>query len=200
MNNLKGESIPEAFAGESYQVLLVAEKFQTGFDQPLLVAMYVDKKLANIAAVQTLSRLNRTYERAGIKKDATYVLDFVNKADDILKAFLPYYRVAEISGWTDPDIIHDLQNKLDNANLYTSDDVERYVAALAKAQEAGKGEMSGPVGKSPECPARSSSVDGLLGRPVRTFLWFSGRRQSGALSIFESVTRAVDGDRCCVVK
>lgn len=142
MNNLKGESIPEAFAGEFYQVLLVAEKFQTGFDQPLLVAMYVDKKLANISAVQTLSRLNRTYERDGIKKDVTYVLDFVNKPEDILKAFQPYYRVAEISGWTDPDIIHDLQNELDKANVYTSDDVERYVVAFAKAQEAGKGEKS----------------------------------------------------------
>jgi len=69
MNALKGESIPEAFGGTTYHVLLVAEKFQTGFDQPLLVAMYVDKKLANIAAVQTLSRLNRTYERDGFKKD-----------------------------------------------------------------------------------------------------------------------------------
>jgi len=142
MNNLKGESIPGAFGGDSYQVLLVAEKFQTGFDQPLLVAMYVDKKLANIAAVQTLSRLNRTYERDGFKKESTYVLDFVNKAEDILKAFLPYYRVAQISGVTDPDIIHDLQNKLDKANVYTNDDVERYLAALMKAQQAGKGEKS----------------------------------------------------------
>jgi type I restriction enzyme R subunit len=142
MNNLKGESIPEAFAGNSYQVLLVAEKFQTGFDQPLLVAMYVDKKLANIAAVQTLSRLNRTYERDGVKKEATYVLDFVNKADDILKAFIPYYRVAQLSGVTDPDIIHDLQNKLDKANIYTNDDVDRYFAALTKAQEAKQGDKS----------------------------------------------------------
>ena len=140
MNDLKKESIPEAFAGDSYQVLLVAEKFQTGFDQPLLVAMYVDKKLANIAAVQTLSRLNRTYERDGIKKATTYVLDFVNKAEDILAAFLPYYRVAKLSGVTDPDIIHDLQNKLDNANVYTADDVERYFAAVLKAQAAGKGQ------------------------------------------------------------
>jgi type I restriction enzyme R subunit len=142
MNNLKGESIPEAFGGDSYQVLLVAEKFQTGFDQPLLVAMYVDKKLANIAAVQTLSRLNRTYERDGIKKDSTFVLDFVNKAEDMLEAFLPYYRVAEISGWTDPDIIHDLQAKLDKANVYAADDVERYFVALTKAKDAGKGEKS----------------------------------------------------------
>ncbi len=142
MNNLKGESIPEAFAGESYQVLLVAEKFQTGFDQPLLVAMYVDKKLANIAAVQTLSRLNRTFERDGVKKDATYVLDFVNEAEDILKAFLPYYRVARLSGVTDPDIIHDLQSKLDKANIYTNDDVEQYFVAYAKAQQATNGEKS----------------------------------------------------------
>ena len=142
MNNLKGESIPEAFAGDSYQVLLVAEKFQTGFDQPLLVAMYVDKKLANIATVQTLSRLNRTYERDGVKKDATYVLDFVNKADDILKAFLPYYRVAQLSGVTDPDIIHDLQGKLDKANIYTTDDVERYFVAYTKALQTKNGEKS----------------------------------------------------------
>jgi len=142
MNNLKGESIPEAFAGDLYQVLLVAEKFQTGFDQPLLVAMYVDKKLANIAAVQTLSRLNRTFERDGVKKDATYVLDFVNNAEDILKAFLPYYRVAQLSGVTDPDIIHDLQSKLDKANIYTNDDVERYFVAYMKAQQAKNGEKS----------------------------------------------------------
>ena len=142
MNNLKGESIPEAFAGESYQVLLVAEKFQTGFDQPLLVAMYVDKKLSNITAVQTLSRLNRTFERDGVKKDATYVLDFVNKSEDILKAFLPYYRVAQLSGVTNPDIIHDLQKKLDNENLYTTDDVARYFEAFFKAQQAKKGEKS----------------------------------------------------------
>ena len=142
MNNLNGESIPEAFAGDSYQVLLVAEKFQTGFDQPLLVAMYVDKKLANITAVQTLSRLNRTFERDGVKKDATYVLDFVNKADDILKAFLPYYRVAQLSGVTDPDIIHDLQSKLDKANIYTKDDVERYFVAYSQALQAKNGEKS----------------------------------------------------------
>ena len=76
MNQLRKESIPEAFKGDSFQVLIVAEKFQTGFDQPLLVAMYVDKKLAGINAVQTLSRLNRIYERDGVKKTATYVLDF----------------------------------------------------------------------------------------------------------------------------
>jgi len=140
MNRLKGESIPEAFDSAGCHVLLVAEKFQTGFDQPLLVAMYVDKKLANIAAVQTLSRLNRTYERDRIKKDQTFVLDFVNKADDILSAFLPYYKTAELSEPADPDIIHDLQAKLDAVGVYSGEDVEAYFEANIKAQAAVKGE------------------------------------------------------------
>ena len=142
MNQLKGEAIDEAFGGNAYQLLIVAEKFQTGFDQPLLVAVYVDKKLANIAAVQTLSRLNRTYERDGFKKDKTYILDFANKPEDILAAFRPYYKVAALSGVTDPDIIHDLQSKLDNSGIYTADEVDRYFAALAKAKEAKSGEKS----------------------------------------------------------
>jgi type I restriction enzyme, R subunit len=140
MNKIKGQSIPEAFGTGAYQVLLVAEKYQTGFDQPLLVAMYVDKKLANVAAVQTLSRLNRTYERDGIKKDKTFVLDFVNKPEDILTAFLPYFKVAALVEPTDPDIIHDLRTKLDQAGVYTNDDVENYFKAYLEAQKAAKGE------------------------------------------------------------
>jgi type I restriction enzyme R subunit len=140
MNALKGESIPEAFDGNAYHVLLVAEKYQTGFDQPLLVAMYVGKKLANIAAVQTLSRLNRTYERDGVKKDQTFILDFVNKADDILNAFMPYYKTAELQEETDPDIIHDLQAKLDAVGIYTANDIAMYFEAHCKAQAVAKGE------------------------------------------------------------
>jgi len=140
MNKLKGESIPEAFGTDTYQVLLVAEKYQTGFNQPLLVAMYVDKKLANVAAVQTLSRLNRTYERNGIKKDKTFILDFVNKPEDILAAFLPYFKTAELAQPTDPDIIYNLRTKLDNSGVYTNDDVEQYFQAYLEAQKAAKGE------------------------------------------------------------
>jgi type I restriction enzyme R subunit len=140
MNKLKGQSIPEAFGTGAYQVLLVAEKYQTGFDQPLLVAMYVDKKLANVAAVQTLSRLNRTYESDGVKKEKTFVLDFVNKPEDILAAFLPYFKVAELAEPTDPDIIHDLRTKLDQAGVYTNDDVENYFKAYLEALKAAKGE------------------------------------------------------------
>ncbi|MGB8265988.1 MAG: DEAD/DEAH box helicase family protein [Candidatus Velthaea sp.] len=140
MNHLKGESIPEAFGRDAYRVLLVAEKFQTGFDQPLLVAMYVDKTLSGIKAVQTLSRLNRIYERDGVKKDETFILDFVNTADNILKAFLPYYKTATLASEIDPDLIHDLQTKLDGVGIYANGDVESYFAAYYQAQKAKKGE------------------------------------------------------------
>ncbi len=122
---LKGRTISKAFAADEYQILLVANKFQTGFDQPLLCAMYVDKKLSGVTAVQTLSRLNRTARG----KDQTFVIDFVNKGDDILAAFRPYYREASLSGVTDPNIVHDLQAKLDAADVYAEHEVERFAKA-----------------------------------------------------------------------
>lgn len=118
---LHRRSLPEAFKSDEFQVMLVANKFQTGFDQPLLVAMYVDKKLSGVNAVQTLSRLNRT----ATGKDATYVLDFVNDPNDILDAFKPYFQDAQLSGITDPNIIHDIQTKLDHSGLYDQHHVER---------------------------------------------------------------------------
>lgn len=118
---LKRRSLPEAFKSDEYQVMLVANKYQTGFDQPLLVAMYVDKKLSGVTAVQTLSRLNRT----ATGKDRTYVLDFVNDPNDILESFKPYFRDAQLSGITDPNIIHDIQTKLDHSGMYEQHHVER---------------------------------------------------------------------------
>ena len=112
---LHGQSIREAFRGGGYQVLIVANKFQTGFDQPLLVAMYVDKRLDGITAVQTLSRLNRTYPG----KDATFVLDFVNDAETMRLAFAPYYKNSELLATTDPNLIYDLQNRLAQEQIYT---------------------------------------------------------------------------------
>ena len=122
---LKGRELTQAFATDEFQIMLVANKFQTGFDQPLLVAMYVDKKLSGISAVQTLSRLNRVTEG----KDQTYVLDFVNEPEEILAAFKQYHTEAELSGVTDPDIVHDLQTKLDGSGIYDASDVERAVVA-----------------------------------------------------------------------
>jgi type I restriction enzyme, R subunit len=119
------DGIKEAFATDGYQVLIVASKFQTGFDQPKLVAMYVDKRLDGVMAVQTLSRLNRTYPG----KDTTFVLDFRNKPDDILKAFLPYYRTAKLSAVTDPNLVHMLRAKLDAVGIYLWAEVEVFAKA-----------------------------------------------------------------------
>lgn len=115
--NLKGRDIRDAFATEEYQILLVANKFQTGFDQPLLCGMYVDKRLAGIQAVQTLSRLNRAYNGTHGLKDTTYILDFVNDPDEILAAFQTYYETAELAGVTDPHLVYELRAKLDGSVL-----------------------------------------------------------------------------------
>jgi type I restriction enzyme R subunit len=123
--HLKGRDIREAFKGGEYQVLLVANKFQTGFDQPLLCGMYVDKRLAGIQAVQTLSRLNRAHPG----KDTTYVLDFVNDPAEVLKAFKTYYTTAELSATTDPNLVFNLRAKLDAAGHYDEFEVDRVVGA-----------------------------------------------------------------------
>lgn len=123
--NLKSRDIREAFATDEYQILLVANKFQTGFDQPLLCGMYVDKRLAGIQAVQTLSRLNRAYNGPFGLKDTTYVLDFVNDPDEILAAFQTYYETAELAGVTDPHLVYELRAKLDGSGHYDDFEVER---------------------------------------------------------------------------
>jgi type I restriction enzyme R subunit len=121
---LNGRDIREAFKLPEYQILLVANKFQTGFDQPLLCGMYVDRRLAGIQAVQTLSRLNRAYPG----KDTTYVVDFINSADEILQAFRTYYETAEMEARTDPNLVFDLRAKLDSSGYYDDFEVNRVVA------------------------------------------------------------------------
>jgi type I restriction enzyme R subunit len=123
--NLRGRDIRDAFASDEFQILLVANKFQTGFDQPLLCGMYVDKRLAGIQAVQTLSRLNRAHPG----KDTTYILDFVNDAKDVLAAFKVYYETAELEAVTDPNLVYDLRAKLDSAGYYDDFEVDRVVEA-----------------------------------------------------------------------
>ncbi|MGJ7529051.1 type I restriction endonuclease subunit R [Variovorax sp. GB1P17] len=118
---LRGRDIREVFKGQDYHLLLVANKFQTGFDQPLLCGMYVDKMLGGIQAVQTLSRLNRAYPG----KDTTYVLDFVNEPAEILTAFKTYYKTAELETVTDPHQVYDLRAKLDATGYYDEYEVDR---------------------------------------------------------------------------
>ena len=138
---LKGD-IREAFKGSGYQILLVANKFQTGFDQPLLCGMYVDRRLDGIQAVQTLSRLNRCYPG----KDTTYVVDFVNEPDAILAAFKTYYATAELAESTDPNLILDLKTKLDAQGHYDDFEIDRVVKVLLDDTRTDKVRQSQLIG------------------------------------------------------
>lgn len=130
-NGLKEKLLPEAFSTSEYQVLLVAEKYQTGFDQPLLHTMYVDKRLSGIQAVQTLSRLNRTHP---LKED-TFVLDFVNDRDEIQAAFKTYYEGAALGQEADPNNLYRIQQELLLEDIYSEEDINQFVAVYFKPKE-----------------------------------------------------------------
>jgi len=128
-----GESIsekrlPERFASSDYQVLLVASKYQTGFDQPLLCAMYVDKRLDGVQAVQTLSRLNRKIPG----KETPFVLDFVNKSEDIYRAFKPYYDATSLQEASDPQKLEVLKHELNAAQIYLPEEIEAFASVFYK--------------------------------------------------------------------
>lgn len=125
-SGLNGRDLAKAFDTQDFNVMIAANKYQTGFDQPKLCAMYVDKKLQGVDCVQTLSRLNRTF---GDSKE-TFILDFFNEPQDILDAFLPYYTKAELTDVTDPQIIYDLQTKLDVEGIYHWQEVEAFAMAF----------------------------------------------------------------------
>ena len=128
---VREKELPEVFATEEYQVLLVAEKYQTGFDQPLLHTMYVDRRLAGIQAVQTLSRLNRIHP---LKED-TFVLDFVNDRDEIREAFKTYFEGAEIGEDVDPARMYEIKSELDANGIYVIADLERFSAVYFKPRQ-----------------------------------------------------------------
>ena len=129
---LRGREMRKAFDTSDYQVLIVANKFQTGFDQPKLVAMYLDKKVSGVEAVQTLSRLNRTYP--GKDDHGTYVIDFANDPKEILAAFRTFYRDAQVSSIQDANIVYDLKSKLDATLLYETAEVQRFSEAIVDGQ------------------------------------------------------------------
>lgn len=122
MNGIKESQLKTAFHGDEFNMLIVAEKYQTGFDEPLLHTMFVDKKLSGVKAVQTLSRLNRTTRG----KDSTFVLDFVNTAEDIQKSFEPYYEVTVLDQATDPNVLYDLKNTLDRYRIYMQTEIDAF--------------------------------------------------------------------------
>ena len=128
---LREKELPERFATAEYQVLLVAEKYQTGFDQPLLHTMYVDKRLAGIQAVQTLSRLNRIHP---LKED-TFVLDFVNDREEIRAAFKTYYEGAEIGDEVEPTRLYAIKGELDAAGIYLDEEIARFCDVYFKPKQ-----------------------------------------------------------------
>ncbi|WP_457648368.1 type I restriction endonuclease subunit R [Profundibacter sp.] len=124
LNGFPSNRIEEMIQKDPYRFLIVADKFQTGYDEPLLHTMYVDKTLSGIKAVQTLSRLNRAHP----KKHDTFVLDFMNDADDIKASFEDYYRTTILSDETDPNKLHDLKTRLDGYQVYSWEQVDDLVA------------------------------------------------------------------------
>jgi type I restriction enzyme R subunit len=122
LNEFPDSKTVEMFDTAEYQILIVAEKYQTGFDQPLLHTMYVDKKLAGVKAVQTLSRVNRSYKG----KTETFILDFVNSGEDIKKAFQDYYQATSIVEVTDPNTIYDIKGALDDFQVYRDTDIVNF--------------------------------------------------------------------------
>lgn len=123
LNGFGYKELPKKFNTEEYQVLLVADKYQTGFDQPLLHTMYVDKKLSGVKAVQTLSRLNRTAPG----KEDTFVLDFANERETILDSFQPYYEVTTVEETADPNHLYDLKNEIEQAQIIWSTEVDQFI-------------------------------------------------------------------------
>ena len=134
MNGLPEKQTAATFHTPEYRFLIVAEKFQTGFDEPLLHTMYVDKKLAGVHAIQTLSRLNRIHP----DKADTMVLDFVNEADDIAESFQPYYENTMLSEGTDPNLLYDLETRLREFGIFGDDDVEAFAAAFFAGKNQAK--------------------------------------------------------------
>ena len=136
LNNFASKDISEKFDSDEYRLLVVANKFLTGFDQPKLSAMYVDKKLQGVLAVQALSRLNRSSDKLGKKTEDIFILDFFNKVEDIKTSFDPFYTATTLSGATDVNVLHELKYLLDTGGVYEWDEVDSFIEKYFKGVEA----------------------------------------------------------------
>ncbi|MCK9477196.1 MAG: type I restriction endonuclease subunit R, partial [Candidatus Muirbacterium halophilum] len=133
-NRVSESQLPEVFHSDEFNMLIVAEKYQTGFDEPLLHTMFVDKRLCGVKAVQTLSRLNRICKN----KEDTYVLDFVNRANEIKEAFEPYYEQTSLDEEVNVNMIYDIKNTIKSYQIYNSDDVDKVNKFLTEAKQKEK--------------------------------------------------------------
>ena len=156
LNGFPPSKIAERFQEDPYRFLVCADKFQTGYDEPLLHTMYVDKTLSGIKAVQTLSRLNRAHP----KKHDVFVLDFLNDTETITEAFADYYRATILADETDPNKLHDLQGDLDGARVYSPEQVKEFVQRYLDGVER-------------------DQLDPILDRCVAVYVSELGRRRTG---------------------
>ena len=136
MNGFSDSETRERFDDDQYRLLVVANKYLTGFDQPKLTTMYVDKKLQHVLAVQALSRLNRSAPRLGKRTEDLFILDFFNDVDDIKRAFDPFYTVTTLSSATDVNVLHELKDVLDQVGVYEWQEVEDFVARYFAGEDA----------------------------------------------------------------
>lgn len=136
LNGFAEKDTRDKFDSDEYRILVVANKFLTGFDQPKLCSMYVDKKLQNVLAVQALSRLNRAADKLGKKTEDLFILDFFNDVNDIKTAFDQFYTSTSLSGETDINVLHELKGVLDNEGVYEWDEVENFVSKYFKKADA----------------------------------------------------------------
>jgi type I restriction enzyme, R subunit len=160
---IREKDLPEEFASNEYQVLLVAEKYQTGFDQPLLHTMYVDKRLAGIQAVQTLSRLNRTH----LLKEETFILDFVNDPEEIREAFKVYFDGATMGEEVDPDRLYQIQAELDESNIYLDVEVVDFCEIFFAPKQR-------------QSPVDHKNMNALLDKAVARFQIFQTKEEDEA--------------------
>jgi type I restriction enzyme R subunit len=136
LNGFSESNTKDKFDEDNYRILVVANKYLTGFDQPKLSTMYVDKKLQGVLAVQALSRLNRSADKLGKKTEDLFVLDFFNDVNDIKEAFDPFYTSTTLSGATDVNILHELKGSLDDVGVYEWEEVEEFVNKYFKGDDA----------------------------------------------------------------
>ncbi|MEZ5004771.1 MAG: DEAD/DEAH box helicase family protein [Chitinophagales bacterium] len=173
LNGFKEKELPKKFASSEYQLLLVADKYQTGFDQPYLHTMYVDKKLSGVKCVQTLSRLNRMC--AG--KEDTFVLDFTNDTEEVLNSFQPYYELTTIESSTDPNHLYDLKAEIEKAQIIWLTEVTNFCNVFFKSAKTlsikEQGQLNGYIDPAVErfkqLPSELSQGDMLLGSTQENF-------------------------------
>lgn len=169
---IKDDKIRETFDTPEYRILIVADKFQTGFDQPLLHTMFVDKTLGGIQCIQTLSRLNRCYDKGGVKKEDTMVIDFRNDADAVQKAFQKYYQTTILTGEVDTQRLYTLLDDIKAFKLYNDQERDRVVEYMMKQDVASAVSLCNSIVKERETPLSNDDKDKyrkLVNRYIRSY-------------------------------